>query len=217
MIYETMSSRRSVREFRKEMPPRESIERLVAAAVTAPSASNKQPWRFLAVTRRALIEELARAVERAVERIAVHVAPGYEAAFRDYGTYFTRFEAAPVVLVVLWRPVLVLSHLVDEDLDAADRGRIRDLEDLSGVVSSSLAMQNLLLMAHHLGLGASGMTGPLLAADALRELLAVPPSWRITALVPVGYPLSQEGGDESGDEVEAPPRKPVARVLRWLE
>ena len=59
MIYDLMKSRRSVRRFRPEAPTREQIERLIDAAVTAPSASNKQPWRFVIVANRKKIAELA--------------------------------------------------------------------------------------------------------------------------------------------------------------
>jgi len=70
-----------------------------------------------------------------------------------------------------------------------------------------LAMQNLLLAAHAAGLGASGMTGPLVAADALREILRIPQSWHIAALVPIGYP----------DEEPTPTaRKTVDHVTRWI-
>ena len=60
------------------------------------------------------------------------------------------------------------------------------MEHTSGVVSTALAVENLLLTAHALGLGASGMTGPLLATDQLAELLHVPPSWHFVAVIPVG-------------------------------
>lgn len=52
------------------------------------------------------------------------------------------------------------------------------------------------------------MTGPLVASDVLREILHVPASWHLAALVPIGYP----------DEEPAPTaRKPVERVLQWIE
>ena len=78
------------------------------------------------------------------------------------------------------------------------------MERDSGLIGTSLALQNLLLAAHAAGLGASGMTGPLVAADGIREQLAVPPSWHPVALVPIGYPA------------EAPPateRKPVEQAI----
>jgi len=208
MIYELMLARRSVRRFKPDAPDRALIKRLLEAAVTAPSASNKQPWRFVVVASRPRIADLAAEVRRAVDLIARHVEPRSEAAFRAYGEYFTRFEAAPVVIVALYRSLTVLSDLVDDRLPDAARTRVAAMEERSGLIGVSMALQNLLLMAHELGLGASGMTGPLVAADRLRALLEVPPSWEIAALVPVGF---------AAETPAAPPRKPVGRVTQWIE
>lgn len=206
-LLDLLRARRSVRSFRPDPPPRDLLERLVEAAVTAPSASNKQPWRFVIVTDRARIEALAGAVREAVERIAGHVEPSAVTAFRAYGDYFTRFEAAPALVVALHRGLTLLSNLVDDALDPADRARIEAMERQSGLIGTALALENLLLMAHALGLGASGMTGPLVADDRLRALLDVPPSWNITALVPVGWPAEAPGPTA---------RKPAASVIRWV-
>ncbi len=200
-------SRRSVRRFRAQAPPREAIERLIEAAVTAPSASNKQPWRFVVVTKRDTIDRMAAAVRESVERIAGHVEPASVGAFRAYGDYFTRFESAPLVIAALWRPLTVLSNLVDDKLPPDDRARIDAMERGSGLMGVAMALENLLLMAHASGLGASGMTGPLVAAHRLREILEVPPSWEIAALVPVGIP------DEDPPPTQ---RKPAENVTIWV-
>ena len=207
MILELMRSRRSVRRFKPEAPGRELIGKLLEAAVAAPSASNKQPWRFLVLTDRALIERLAQAVRRSVDSVAGHVEPSFETAFRAYGDYFTRFEGAPVVIVPLYRSLTVLSNMLDAGLPARTRADIELMEGNSGLIGTALAMQNLLLMAHSLGLGASGMTGPLVALEALRAILEVPESWQIAALIPVGFPA---------EEPAPTARKPVAAVTRWL-
>jgi nitroreductase len=203
-----LASRRSIRRFRPEMPPRALLEQLLDAAVTAPSASNRQPWRFLVVTSPKRIAELSDVVAAAVDRVAGEVEAGSEAAFRAYGDYFTRFAAAPVVIAPIYRPSPVLSHLVRPTLDPGDRAAIDEMERSSALIGASLALQNLLLMAHALGLGASAMTGPLLAEPALRPRLGVPGGWSLVALVPVGFP------DETPP---APERKPAARVTRWLD
>jgi nitroreductase len=207
-LYELMRSRRSVRRFKPEQPNREQVERLLEAAITAPSASNKQPWRFFVVRSRERIVAMAAAVREAVERIARHIEPASEEGFRAYGSYFTRFEAAPLVVVALHRPLTVLSHLVDSSLEAADRERIQAMERDSGLIGTAMALQNLLLAAHEAGLGASGMTGPLVAGDRLREILEVPASWSIAALVPIGHP------DEDPIPTE---RKPLDKVVRWID
>ena len=206
-LHALLASRRSVRRFSSEPPPRELVQDLLRAAVTAPSASNKQPWRFLVVETRAVIDAMAAAVREAVEEIARHVPADSEPAFRAYGDYFTRFEQAPLVVVVLHRGASVLSQLVDDRLDAATRDTVLRMERDSGLVGASLAVQNLLLMAHARGLGASGMTGPLVAAPRLHEILEVPGAWGIVALVPLGYPAEQPAPTE---------RKAFEKVTRWI-
>jgi len=206
MIEEILRARRSIRRYKPEAPPRDVIEKLIEMAVLAPSASNKQPWRFFVVTERATLERMARAVEEAVDRIAAHVRPEFEQAFRNYGGYFVRFREAPVVIVPVFRSLEVLSNLVDDALAADDRARIASMEFNSGIISTALAVENLMLYAHSIGLGTSCMTGPLVAADELKRVLEVPESWSIAALVPAGYP------DETP---EGPARKSAETVIRW--
>ena len=206
-IYEAMRARRSVRRFKPDPVPRETVVELLEAAVTAPSASNKQPWRFLVVEERARIERMANAVREATARIAAHIPEASQPAFRAYGDYFTRFEDAPQVIVPIHRALTVLSNLVDEALDDGTRRAIGAMEEQSGLIGTSLALQNLLLMAHALGLGASGMTGPLVAEPALREILEVPPGWGIVALVPIGWPA---------EDPKPTDRKAVDKIVRWL-
>jgi len=208
MIYDLMKSRRSVRRFTSERPARERIEQLLEAAVSAPSASNKQPWRFVVVTRRETIDALASAVREATDRIAHHVEPSCEPAFRAYGDYFTRFEGAPVVIVFLFRRLTVLSNLLDAGIADDARARIELMERDSGLVGAAMALENLLLAAHESGLGASGMTGPLVASDQIRTILEIPPSWEPAAFVPVGFPA---------EEPQATDRKPARGVTRWIE
>jgi len=205
---ELLRSRRSVRRFQRDAPPRALIDSVLAAAVTAPSASNKQPWRFLVVAHRGTIEAMATAVRSAVDRIAAAIDPAFEESFRAYGDYFTRFEEAPLVIVPLFRPLALLSNMAGGRLDAGDAARIASMERQSGLIGTSMAMENLLLAAHAAGLGASGMTGPLVAVDAIRELLRVPPSWEVAALIPIGWP------DESPEPTA---RKPAEKVTQWIE
>ena len=206
-LIDTLRSRRSVRRFKPEAPDDETLRQVLAAAITAPSASNKQPWRFFIVKDRAVIAAMAEAVRRAIDEIATHIPPESEDAFRTYGNYFTRFEAAPVVVVPIHRGHALLSQLVTDTLDPDRHQAIRTMERDSGLIGTSLALMNLLLAAHELGLGASGMTGPLVAVKELEDILRVPPSWGIVALVPIGFP------DEAPASTQ---RKPLDKVLRWI-
>jgi len=208
LIDEAIRSRRSIRRYKAQKPARELIEKLIELAVCAPSASNKQPWRFFVVDERSTIERMAAAVEEAVQRIARHIEPRFADAFRAYCDYFVRFRQAPVVIVPAFRELVVLSNLVDAATSAEDRETIRAMEFNSGLISTSLALQNLMLYAHSIGLGSSCMTGPLVASGEIKRLLDIPQSWHVAACVPVGYPA------------EAPQpvgRKDVETVVRWVD
>jgi nitroreductase len=206
-LRDAIAGRRSVRRFRPDPVPEEVVMRVLDLAVMAPSASNKQPWRFLVVRDRATIDRMAEAVREQRARIVRAVEEPGRAAIEAYGTYFTRFSDAPLVIVPIHRSLTILSTLVGDRLDEGSRDAVVRMERESGLIGTSLAMQNLLLAAHAEGLGASGMTGPLIARARLREILEVPASWDIVALVPLGWPA---------EAPEAPDRKAAARVTRWI-
>jgi len=60
-MIEAIESRRSIRKFNPEKPvTREQLNRLLEAAMLAPSACNSRPWEFIVVTKREVLDEIAR-------------------------------------------------------------------------------------------------------------------------------------------------------------
>jgi nitroreductase len=207
-LRDALISRRSVRAFKKEHPGRKRIEELIEMAITAPSASNKQPWRFFITDGRVTIDRMAEAVSASLREILKHIEPQYTEAFESYGDYFIRFTGAPVVIAAAFREITVLSNLAGESLPNHYFDEIRKMEYSSGLTSTSLAIQNLLLYAHSVGLGTSCMTGPLIAAEQLKMILKIPALWDIAALIAVGTP----------DEIPAnTSRKKAGSVIRWID
>ena len=60
-VYEAIRARRSVRSYRSDAVPEEVLKRILEAARLAPSARNRQEWRFVAVTDGEKIAALAEA------------------------------------------------------------------------------------------------------------------------------------------------------------
>jgi nitroreductase len=60
-VYEAIATRKSVRSYRDEDVPEELLERILAAARIAPSASNRQEWRFVVVRDPATRQQLVQA------------------------------------------------------------------------------------------------------------------------------------------------------------
>jgi nitroreductase len=207
-LRDALISRRSVRSFKPEHPGRNRIEELIEMAITAPSASNKQPWRFFITDDRITIDRMATAVSESLHEIVNHIEPQYIDAFQSYGDYFIRFSGAPVVIAAAFREIAVLSNLTGKSLPKNYFDEIRKMEYSSGLTSTSLAIQNLLLYAHSTGLGTSCMTGPLVAAEQLKTILNIPASWDLAALIAVGTP----------DEIPVnTTRKLPVSVIRWVD
>ena len=87
----TIYSRRSVRSFTGEAVPRESLIRILRAAMAAPSAVNIQPWAFVVVTERATLDTLcaklpyAKMLDKAAAAIVVCGVPEKDEVFsKDY-------------------------------------------------------------------------------------------------------------------------------------
>ena len=195
-------TRRTVRRFTDRPVERFLVEKLIEFATTAPSASNNQPWRFFVTDSTSVIEAMALAVHQAVDELKARMPSDSLPAFARYGDYFVRFAQAPVVIVPSYRPLALLSQMV------TPTPLIERLEEVSGLASTSLAVQNLLLAAHGMQLGATCMTGPLLAAPRIEALLGIPNGWRMGMLVALGY---------AAEEPSTPSRKGLATVLKWVE
>ena len=192
--YDLAAGRRSIRRYDAVAVPAPTIRRLIEAACWAPSAHNRQPWRFAVLEDAAWKDRLARAMGERLraDRLADGDAP--ELVEADVARSYARIGAAPVVVVVL--------------LDMADMDRYPDkrqrAEYLMAVQSTAMAVQNLLLAAHAEGLGACWMCAPLFCPDVVAEALGLPQGWEPQALVTIGGPAN------SGKPAR---REPVESVL----
>ncbi|MDW8326199.1 MAG: nitroreductase family protein [Anaerolineales bacterium] len=175
-------TRRSIRRYTAQPVPRETVERLLEAARWAPSAHNRQPWRFVVVeTRGGASLRLAEAMAARLraDRLADGDPP--EAVEQDVARSQARLLNAPV---------LVLLCLTMAEMDVYPDRRRKKAEFLMGVQSVALAAQNLLLAAHAEGLGACWLCAPLFCPDVVRAALDLPPDWEPQALITLGYPAS---------------------------
>lgn len=63
-------------------------------------------------------------------------------------------------------------------------------EHTMAIQSTALAAQNLLLAAHHEGLGACWLCAPLFCPDVVVQTLDLPADWEPQALITLGYPTA---------------------------
>lgn len=174
-------ARRSIRRYTAQPVPAEVVERLLTAAIWAPSAHNRQPWRFVTVSAAESRQRLARAMgdRLRADRLADGDPPA--AVEADAARSHARISGAPV---------LVVACLTLGEMDTYPDARRQNAEHLMAVQSVAMAVQNLLLAAEAEGLGACWMCAPLFCSEAVLGALDLPAEWQAQALVTLGYPDS---------------------------
>jgi F420 biosynthesis protein FbiB-like protein len=177
-LLDWMRERRSIRRYRPAALPDGLVERLIEAARWAPSAHNRQPWRFAVLDG----ARKARLADAMGERLrADRLADGDAVADveHDVARSRARITEAPAVIAV----ALTLA-----DMDRYPDARRAEAERLMAVQSTAMAAQNLLLLAHAEGLAACWLCAPLFCPGAVKAALDLPPDWEPQGLVTLGYP-----------------------------
>ncbi len=166
-------NRRSVRAYKDLPVSDEQVETLLQAAILSPSGHNLQPWRFLEV--------------RDPQRKAKIVELDHEQKW---------MLQAPIFLVCM-------ADLAMREENPGIAGGEYPGEGLKKVIrDTSACVENLLLQAQHMGLGAC-WTG-WYQQEPMKELLGVPDSFYIVGIITVGY----------ADQAPQPrPRRDLAEVV----
>jgi len=198
-LVESLARRRSVRDFAPDPVPRELIEIAIAAANTAPSGANRQPWHFVAVSDPAVKAEIRRGAE-AEEREFYEggrASEAWLASLAPLGTEWQKpfLETAPW-LVVVFKQI----YLVDSD---GGKGA-------NYYVSESVGIACGLFINAVNEMGLATLTHTPQPMRFLSRILERPESERPYILFPVGYPAP-------GCQVPAISKKTVDAVSTWLE
>lgn len=193
-----LQSRRSIRRYCPAPVTPALIEQILTAATWAPSAHNRQPWRFAVITQASTKHELAIAMGAKLRADLAADGLSPEHVDKDAGRSYQRITGAPL---------LVLLCLTMADMDSYPDELRRQNEWLMAVQSTALAGQNLLLAAHDLGLGACWMCAPLFSSNVVRHTLELPADWQPQALITIGYPA----------ETRQKTRKPLESVVLFVD
>jgi len=182
-FWRLVQERRSIRRYQPRPVSRSLLEQILTAALWAPSAHNRQPWRFCVVESDAVKQSLSQAMGRRWRQdLAADNAPP-ETIERRVAISHARITGAAA---------LVTAAVSIEEMDVYPDPKRTEAEWLMAVQSTALACQNLLLAAHHYGLGACWMCAPLFVPDVVRGILDLPETWRPQALITLGYPAQEK-------------------------
>ena len=183
--------RRMIRRYTDQPVDAATVQRLLNAAIRAPSPHNRQPWRFAVVRGEARIC-LARSMGEQLRADSTRDEVPAAVVDRDVARSYQRITGAPVA---------ILACLCMADMDVYPDERRNIAERCMAVQAVAAAIQNILLRATELGLGACWMCAPLFCQEAVIRTLQLPSDWLPQALITVGYP-ADEGKDRPRHKIE---------------
>lgn len=161
--------RRTFRTYEDQQVPDEQVQRILLAGHWAPSPRNLQPWRFIVIRNKDTRAEL-----ETIAREAKAISATWVPMFRPAGLrhYIQDFAHTPVSIAVTSDP----------------EGRGRHVGDREGhLLAASMAIQNMKLMVHALGLGAVLYTHWV--EEKVKVLLNMPRLWPLVGVLCVGHPI----------------------------
>lgn len=173
-VLDAIMTRRSVRRYKADPVEEKTVNAVLDAARWAPSWANTQCWRFVVVSDDAIKANLAEALSANN--------PATEA-----------IKNAPLTIVVCAQKKRSGHYHGEPTTDKGDGWLMFD---------AGLAMQNLVLAAHSMGLGTVHV-GAFDAGKA-ESALGVPDGYCVVEMTPLGYP---------DHEPKAPPRKELAEIV----
>lgn len=201
---ELVHKRRSIRRFKPDAVPQETLDKILEAGRWAMSGANAQPWEFVVVRDGGLREKLAEswfephkemyAIEQS--RIeALRLTP-----LREFATT-AAFKGAPVLIVVVGdrrtyqATVLGANYLVTEG--GADAIYLKNMAN---------ATHNLNLAAAAAELGAMWISITRVWADAIKRILGIPDMLEVHTMIALGYPAY---------EPKTASRRPLADIVHY--
>jgi nitroreductase len=161
---QAICSRHSVAKMRDEPVSRSLIEEVLCAAVQAPNHYRVRPWRFFVLQGDARVR-LGEVMANSLKRRSPETGEGALAAER------AKPLRAPVVIAVA--------------VDPPAEPKVIEIEN---ILASGAAVENLLIAANALGLGAMWRTGPAAYDPEVKAFLGLEAQQHIIAFVYLGYP-----------------------------
>lgn len=196
-FFEEMDRRRSLRFFSDRPVARDLIEYAIRTASTAPSGAHRQPWKFVAVSDKAVKKEIREgAEEEEYESYHGRMSDEWLEALAPIGTDWRKpfLETVPWIVVLFAEPFEVLPD--------GTRKKNYYVQESCGIAAGLF-----IAALHHMGLAT--LTHTPSPMKFLNDILHRPAHERPFILFPVGYPAE----DATVPDLQ---RKPLEEVAVWI-
>lgn len=164
-VFQAIQSRRSISNFKEEIPPREYIEKMLEAATWAPNHYKTEPWQFFVISGEAR------------KRFGTFLR---EVASKDPDRFnLDKIEKGP-----LRAPVIIAVAV-----EPPKKEKEKEIEQIAAV---SCAIQNMMLVAPEYGLATVWKTGEIIYQKEVNQFFDLDERYTLLGFIYVGYPKEQK-------------------------
>tara|TARA_R110000787_G_scaffold31334_1_gene83244 strand:+ start:631 stop:1287 length:657 start_codon:yes stop_codon:yes gene_type:complete len=190
-VFEIMHTMRAMRRLKPDPVPDELIRKILAAGLHAPNSGNTQKYRFLVLKDSEIKKKVQVFYKKAFDE---HVSADYQSRPIPPGSDEARYHRQHAAVEYLTEHFHEVPVWIVACLEHGDQAPTH----LSGA-SVYPAVQNMLLAARALGLGANLTTRAMRYQKECEEALGLPQGVHCYAILPIGYPMGNFGPTRRGD------------------
>ena len=194
-IIDAISNRRSIRKFIDREIDRSILEKILKAAINAPSPKNIQPWKFVVITKESK-GEMFDIINKVVNTIKSK--PGSFA-----NTMFFLSSAEQTIKIMEEAPVIIIV-INTGNKHMSKQTPAKRYKEMTHILSCGASIENMLLASLEYGIGSLWISDIFFFARELAEWLDT--DKQIVAAIALGYPA---------DNPTPPSRKEMDALVEW--
>lgn len=191
-----IENRRSIRKYKRHEISKEIIEDIIYSATLAPSAKNRQPWKFIVYQgeeKSKLVDVMHQGIK--LEKITHKLMPEWAFAIPDAENTVRVMEEAPCLIAVLNTNQRTPFDSIEDE---------KRIVEICDSLSIGAAIENMILTATSYGLGTLWIANTCFAYNELIDFIET--DSQLTGIVAIGF---------ANETPAKRPRKPVADIVEY--
>ena len=191
-----IENRRSIRKYKRHEISKEIIEDIIYSATLAPSAKNRQPWKFIVYQgeeKSKLVDVMHQGIK--LEKITHKLMPEWAFAIPDAENTVRVMEEAPCLIVVLNTNQKTPFDSIEDE---------KRIVEICDSLSIGAAIENMILTATSYGLGTLWIANTCFAYNELIDFIET--DSQLTGIVAIGF---------ANEAPAKRPRKPLTDIVEY--
>lgn len=211
-FFNVIDNRKTIRKYNQDIPPESDIKRIIESARVAPSSTNRQNWRFIAIYNFDIKYKMVEAIVETYDELISRIQTGQDdagevAKLKAYKTYSSFLGTAPVVIAAIETKKEDVVTGILRKIQISEE-EIKQMRPASSILSMGAAIENMSLSAHALGYGSCWMCAPIMASKRLKEILEIPEEENLVTLLTIGRPMNNDS--------KSPLKKPLEDIMEII-